>query len=211
MKEIKIVGIGKMLDMPPGTMYIPIDTTYDVDGFLASGPLELNKLLKYIKIYGNNNVIGTIDSDPENQHGELNLCYSDTSLISENIVNYAGYMNTVCIILTEDDLPACFSYYLCNLSQPNQQLDNLSYIKRKFDPEALGKNKDKPYAYYRQVTKEEFLKLREKFLEDNFPDAAGIIYFANILAHKYLNEDNHCQTIEGKYYLNLGTKMRVKG
>lgn len=35
MKEVRVVGARKMINMPPGTLFIPVDIGYNIDKFLS--------------------------------------------------------------------------------------------------------------------------------------------------------------------------------
>lgn len=162
-------------------------------------------MLDYLHIYGNNTLSGSINSDSETQYEEPELYCSDFKIVEGNY----DPLTTLYIILTEDDLPECFTYYICSRFQPDEHLDSISKIVRDFTLIDSGDKKDQVYVYYRQITKEELLKLREKFLKDNFPDTTGILDFTNALACKYLDTDEYYQDTLFKYVLDLDSNVEV--
>ena len=201
MKEVRVIGSRKMLDMPAGTIFIPIeyDALHDISQFLTSGPINLNNYISELHIYGDNSGSASLNIDfrrsldIDSKGSEADYFYYDY-----NVVGDAFPSNTIYIILTDEDIPASVTTFVVGFKEPDKHLDNVSNIFRKYD------DNSKYWEYYRIVSKEKFLQIREDFLNENFPDRSVSTRYFDNWARKCLDEDT-----ENQYILNLDTKMEI--
>lgn len=193
MNTVRVIGSRKMLDMPAGTIFIPIERRYvqDIYQFLKSGPINLNNYISDLYIYGSNNGSATINTDFEEPEEEY--FYSDY-----NVVGDASPVTTLYIILDEDDIPSRLKLFMVWLQEPYKYLDNISCVTKEYNSNL------KMWGYYKNVTKEEFLKIRENFLNENYPDRSVSTNDFDVWARTYL--DN---VAENQEILNLDIKMEV--
>lgn len=196
MRKVKVIGSRKMLDMPAGTMFVPIEYRlgHDVRKYLDTAPLSAQKLAARLHIYVDNGGSASLNLEPE--YPEEELFYYDY-----NVVGDAFPVNTLYVILTEDDLPKQIKTFLWGAEEPDEACEKLPGVVREFD------EKSGYYNYYRILSKEQFLKIRENFIEENCPERAVNYNDFNNWARQSLETDYPKE--EDQYILNLETELEI--
>ena len=196
MKKLRVIGSRRMLDMPVGTMFIPIECKfgYNVLKYLNSRSFNICKLINNLHIYVDSKSSASLILDPE---------YPDEELFfyDYHIVGDTSPENTLYIILTEDDLPEQIKTFLCGLQEPDNTYEKLQGVVKEFD------EKSGWYNCYRILSKEQFLNIREKFIRENCPEQSIITDYYNNRDRQYL--DDYYPGEDDQYILNMDTEIEV--